>query len=192
MQNSLHQSHEVPLHAKYGGRNTVTLIPGDGIGPEMVSAVQDIFRYFVFCCVLLTLFLLKVCHIHITACTCCRKYGNQSHPVSHPCMLKQSCKARYTVHVYVKLLDDKSSCYIINVCPKRVSNVHCMPLSNSNSHMHVYTYFSITLLSSYLRYIGAPVDFEELNLRYIVCKKNVCIIILTFTGTVYQCILSTK
>lgn len=45
LQNSLHQSHEVPLHAKYGGRNTVTLIPGDGIGPEMVTAVQDIFRY---------------------------------------------------------------------------------------------------------------------------------------------------
>lgn len=43
--NSFHQSHEVPLHAKYGGRNTVTLIPGDGIGPEMVTAVQDIFRY---------------------------------------------------------------------------------------------------------------------------------------------------
>ncbi|KAL9971463.1 hypothetical protein ACROYT_G017628 [Oculina patagonica] len=43
--NSLHQSHEVPLHAKYGGRHTVTLIPGDGIGPEIVSAVQDIFRY---------------------------------------------------------------------------------------------------------------------------------------------------
>lgn len=48
LQNSFHQSHEVPLHAKYGGRNTVTLIPGDGIGPEMVTAVQDIFRYFLF------------------------------------------------------------------------------------------------------------------------------------------------
>jgi len=48
MQNSFHQSHEVPLHAKYGGRNTVTLIPGDGIGPEMVTAVQDIFRCFCF------------------------------------------------------------------------------------------------------------------------------------------------
>ena len=47
-QNSFHQSHEVPLHAKYGGRNTVTLIPGDGIGPEMVTAVQDIFRCFLF------------------------------------------------------------------------------------------------------------------------------------------------
>lgn len=41
----LHQAHEVPLRAKYGGRHTVTLIPGDGVGPAMVTAVQDIFRY---------------------------------------------------------------------------------------------------------------------------------------------------
>ena len=44
-QKSFHQAHDVPPHAKYGGRNTVTLIPGDGVGPEMVTAVQDIFRY---------------------------------------------------------------------------------------------------------------------------------------------------
>ncbi|CAH3045086.1 isocitrate dehydrogenase [NAD] subunit gamma, mitochondrial-like [Pocillopora verrucosa] len=44
-QDAFHQTHEVPLHAKYGGRNTVTLIPGDGVGPEMVTAVKDIFRY---------------------------------------------------------------------------------------------------------------------------------------------------
>lgn len=43
--NSFYQVHDVPPHAKYGGRNTVTLIPGDGVGPEMVTAVQDIFRY---------------------------------------------------------------------------------------------------------------------------------------------------
>ncbi|PFX23565.1 isocitrate dehydrogenase [NAD] subunit gamma, mitochondrial-like isoform X1 [Stylophora pistillata] len=44
-QNTFHQTHVVSLHAKYGGRNTVTLIPGDGVGPEMVTAVKDIFRY---------------------------------------------------------------------------------------------------------------------------------------------------
>lgn len=43
--NSFYGAHDVPPHAKYGGRNTVTLIPGDGVGPEMVTAVQDIFRY---------------------------------------------------------------------------------------------------------------------------------------------------
>ncbi|KXJ19304.1 isocitrate dehydrogenase [NAD] subunit gamma, mitochondrial [Exaiptasia diaphana] len=39
------RDHSVPPLAKYGGRNTVTLIPGDGIGPEMVIAVKDIFRH---------------------------------------------------------------------------------------------------------------------------------------------------
>ena len=48
-QNSFYQVHDVPPHAKYGGRNTVTLIPGDGVGPEMVTAVQDIFRYKYLC-----------------------------------------------------------------------------------------------------------------------------------------------
>ncbi|XP_066283872.1 isocitrate dehydrogenase [NAD] subunit gamma, mitochondrial-like isoform X4 [Branchiostoma lanceolatum] len=31
--------------SKYGGRYTVTMIPGDGIGPELMGHVKDIFRY---------------------------------------------------------------------------------------------------------------------------------------------------
>lgn len=31
--------------AKYGGRHTVTMIPGDGIGPEMMSYVKDVFKH---------------------------------------------------------------------------------------------------------------------------------------------------
>lgn len=31
--------------AQYGGRFTVTMLPGDGIGPEMMSYVENIFRY---------------------------------------------------------------------------------------------------------------------------------------------------
>ncbi|KAH9518924.1 Isocitrate dehydrogenase [NAD] subunit gamma 1, mitochondrial [Bulinus truncatus] len=31
--------------AKYGGRHTVTLMTGDGIGPELLSHVQEIFRF---------------------------------------------------------------------------------------------------------------------------------------------------
>ncbi|KAK8754481.1 hypothetical protein OTU49_016402, partial [Cherax quadricarinatus] len=31
--------------AQYGGRFTVTMLPGDGIGPEMMGYVQNIFRY---------------------------------------------------------------------------------------------------------------------------------------------------
>ncbi|XP_004071098.1 isocitrate dehydrogenase [NAD] subunit gamma, mitochondrial isoform X2 [Oryzias latipes] len=38
----------IPPPAKYGGRHTVTLIPGDGIGPELCGHVQELFR---FCCV---------------------------------------------------------------------------------------------------------------------------------------------
>jgi isocitrate dehydrogenase (NAD+) len=34
----------IPL-AKYGGRSTVTVLPGDGIGPESFAHVQRIFRY---------------------------------------------------------------------------------------------------------------------------------------------------
>uniref|UniRef100_A0AAQ4NYH9 Isocitrate dehydrogenase [NAD] subunit, mitochondrial n=1 Tax=Gasterosteus aculeatus aculeatus TaxID=481459 RepID=A0AAQ4NYH9_GASAC len=37
-----------PPPAKYGGRHTVTLIPGDGIGPELLNHVKEVFR---FCCV---------------------------------------------------------------------------------------------------------------------------------------------
>nr|XP_015207278.1 PREDICTED: isocitrate dehydrogenase [NAD] subunit gamma, mitochondrial-like [Lepisosteus oculatus] len=38
----------IPPPAKYGGRHTVTLIPGDGIGPELLNHVRELFR---FCCV---------------------------------------------------------------------------------------------------------------------------------------------
>ncbi|OWF42799.1 isocitrate dehydrogenase [NAD] subunit gamma, mitochondrial-like isoform X2 [Mizuhopecten yessoensis] len=31
--------------AKYGGRNMVTALTGDGVGPELISHVQEIFRY---------------------------------------------------------------------------------------------------------------------------------------------------
>ncbi|VDP38415.1 unnamed protein product [Heligmosomoides polygyrus] len=31
--------------AKYGGRHTVTALPGDGIGPEMVEHIRTIFTY---------------------------------------------------------------------------------------------------------------------------------------------------
>lgn len=31
--------------AKYGGRHTVTMLPGHGIGPEMMSHVRDVFRF---------------------------------------------------------------------------------------------------------------------------------------------------
>lgn len=34
-----------PPPAKYGGRHTVTLIPGDGIGPELLSHVKEVFRF---------------------------------------------------------------------------------------------------------------------------------------------------
>uniref|UniRef100_A0A673I0P8 Isocitrate dehydrogenase (NAD(+)) 3 non-catalytic subunit gamma n=1 Tax=Sinocyclocheilus rhinocerous TaxID=307959 RepID=A0A673I0P8_9TELE len=37
-----------PPPAKYGGRHTVTLIPGDGIGPELLNHIRELFR---FCCV---------------------------------------------------------------------------------------------------------------------------------------------
>lgn len=30
--------------SKYGGRNTVTLLTGDGVGPELLSHVQEVFR----------------------------------------------------------------------------------------------------------------------------------------------------
>ncbi|XP_068780267.1 isocitrate dehydrogenase [NAD] subunit gamma, mitochondrial isoform X4 [Struthio camelus] len=34
-----------PPPAKYGGRHTVTLIPGDGIGPELMMHVKEVFRH---------------------------------------------------------------------------------------------------------------------------------------------------
>ncbi|XP_061114339.1 isocitrate dehydrogenase [NAD] subunit gamma, mitochondrial isoform X1 [Conger conger] len=35
----------IPPPAKYGGRHTVTLIPGDGIGPELLNHVRELFRF---------------------------------------------------------------------------------------------------------------------------------------------------
>ncbi|KAK0425973.1 hypothetical protein QR680_009482 [Steinernema hermaphroditum] len=32
-------------HAKYGGRHTVTMLPGDGIGPEMMEHIKRIFSF---------------------------------------------------------------------------------------------------------------------------------------------------
>ncbi|XP_013062486.2 isocitrate dehydrogenase [NAD] subunit gamma, mitochondrial-like isoform X2 [Biomphalaria glabrata] len=40
----LYQAQEEAV-AKYGGRHTVTLMTGDGVGPELLSHVQEIFRY---------------------------------------------------------------------------------------------------------------------------------------------------
>ncbi|KAE9550355.1 hypothetical protein FO519_006438 [Halicephalobus sp. NKZ332] len=37
-------SFQIP-HAKYGGRHTVTVLPGDGIGPEMLEHVKRIFAF---------------------------------------------------------------------------------------------------------------------------------------------------
>jgi len=34
-----------PPLAKYGGRHTVTMLPGHGIGPEMMGYVKEVFRY---------------------------------------------------------------------------------------------------------------------------------------------------
>ena len=31
--------------AQYGGRFTVTMLPGDGIGPEMMGYVREVLRY---------------------------------------------------------------------------------------------------------------------------------------------------
>ncbi|KTF81926.1 hypothetical protein cypCar_00021045, partial [Cyprinus carpio] len=37
-----------PPPAEYGGRHTVTLVPGDGIGPELLNHIRELLR---FCCV---------------------------------------------------------------------------------------------------------------------------------------------
>ncbi|XP_048475904.1 isocitrate dehydrogenase [NAD] subunit gamma, mitochondrial-like [Rhincodon typus] len=34
----------IPPPAMYGGRHTVTMVPGDGIGPELMQHVQAVFR----------------------------------------------------------------------------------------------------------------------------------------------------
>ena len=42
-----------PSESMYGGRHTVTLIPGDGIGPELAACVKEVFRYmYVYTCML--------------------------------------------------------------------------------------------------------------------------------------------
>ena len=33
------------ISIRYGGRHTVTVMPGDGIGPEMMGFVKEIFRH---------------------------------------------------------------------------------------------------------------------------------------------------
>ncbi|XP_028669186.1 isocitrate dehydrogenase [NAD] subunit gamma, mitochondrial isoform X2 [Erpetoichthys calabaricus] len=35
----------IPPPARYGGRHTVTMIPGDGIGPELLLNVRELFRF---------------------------------------------------------------------------------------------------------------------------------------------------
>ena len=30
--------------AKYGGRNTVTALTGDGVGPDLIQIVEEVFR----------------------------------------------------------------------------------------------------------------------------------------------------
>ncbi|XP_030624151.1 isocitrate dehydrogenase [NAD] subunit gamma, mitochondrial [Chanos chanos] len=42
---STHTGQIIPPPAKYGGRHTVTLIPGDGIGPELLNHVRELFRF---------------------------------------------------------------------------------------------------------------------------------------------------
>ncbi|XP_070559031.1 isocitrate dehydrogenase [NAD] subunit gamma, mitochondrial-like isoform X1 [Ptychodera flava] len=39
-----HSYKGMPPPAQYGGRHTVTLIPGDGIGPELMVHIRDIFK----------------------------------------------------------------------------------------------------------------------------------------------------
>lgn len=34
----------IPM-ARYGGRHTVTMMPGDGIGPEMMSYVKEVYKH---------------------------------------------------------------------------------------------------------------------------------------------------
>ncbi|KAG5281740.1 hypothetical protein AALO_G00048290 [Alosa alosa] len=51
------KSSYTPPPAKYGGRHTVTLIPGDGIGPELFNHVRELFR---FCCVPVDFEIVKV------------------------------------------------------------------------------------------------------------------------------------
>ncbi|XP_051518282.1 isocitrate dehydrogenase [NAD] subunit gamma, mitochondrial-like [Myxocyprinus asiaticus] len=47
----------LPPPAKYGGRHAVTLITGDGIGPELLNHIRELFR---FCCVPVNFEIVKV------------------------------------------------------------------------------------------------------------------------------------
>ncbi|XP_064607113.1 isocitrate dehydrogenase [NAD] subunit gamma, mitochondrial-like isoform X2 [Liolophura sinensis] len=42
---SLATAEQITHKAQYGGRHTVTLLPGDGIGPELLGHVQEVYRY---------------------------------------------------------------------------------------------------------------------------------------------------
>lgn len=48
-QHSALRTHSLPgkrtPHAKYGGRHTITILPGDGIGPEMIKHIRRIFLF---------------------------------------------------------------------------------------------------------------------------------------------------
>lgn len=41
---SIYCCSQAPSNSMYGGRHTVTLIPGDGIGPELAACVKEVFR----------------------------------------------------------------------------------------------------------------------------------------------------
>ncbi|KAF5902065.1 isocitrate dehydrogenase [NAD] subunit gamma, mitochondrial-like, partial [Clarias magur] len=42
---STYTGKSIPPPARYGGRHTVTLIPGDGIGPDLLNHVRELFRF---------------------------------------------------------------------------------------------------------------------------------------------------
>ncbi|CAO1365720.1 unnamed protein product [Diamesa tonsa] len=43
--NPEHRKMDIVPKAQYGGRHTVTMLPGGGIGPELMNYVKEIFRY---------------------------------------------------------------------------------------------------------------------------------------------------
>lgn len=63
-----------PPPAKYGGRHTVTLIPGDGIGPELLNHVKEVFR----------LVRLKLKHVQIV--------DHRPVRIASPCGLYSCCR----------------------------------------------------------------------------------------------------
>ena len=40
----LYTTKDVKSKSKYGGRHVVTLVPGDGVGPELAVCVKEVFR----------------------------------------------------------------------------------------------------------------------------------------------------